>query len=289
MSIGGDASARGGTGAGNSSASQLGGVGGAGGKVTLIAHAIGLMASLSAAGGSGGGNGSYQGPGGAGGSITAFTNCADIQQPASGQHGRWRRQPHRRGRQPGAGLVSHSPRTRTPGARQLHRAQPRCDPLRTRDGWEARCDKGASRRPKKGLDPTHRVCKQVKLQVVAVSPGVAWTSDASSAINYTRQPSKTQTCAAPPKLNLPGKLGTTVASARRAHWVETLRFRSAGSGRCGRRSATGPHRPRHGHRKLTIRSRGTGARLRCRADREAGSGSLKLTEISPDGSTVEST
>jgi hypothetical protein len=74
MNLGGNVSAQGGSGSGNSSNNQLGGVGGAGGQITLIAHEVGLLASLEDAGGAGGGNGDYQGPGGPGGSITAYTD-----------------------------------------------------------------------------------------------------------------------------------------------------------------------------------------------------------------------
>jgi hypothetical protein len=288
LNIGGDASAQGGTGSGSSTSGQLGGLGGAGGQVRLIAHAIGLLTSLSDAGGSGGGNGDLQGPGGPGGTITAYTNVQifNSQRLVSADGGD--------GNPTGAagnevqdsspaslaatasGTVSFT--SHSPGAKHYL--------LETVAKAGAKTVEKTSKTT--GLHPATPVCQKVKLEVVAVSTtGVAWTSDPSNVINYTRQPSKTQTCSAPAKLRLPSKLGATVAAVRHAHWAETLRFHSAGIGAVNAKLHYRTVAGRHATvtTKLAIVKAGTHV-LRLTlppAVRAAGSGSLVLTEISPDG------
>ncbi len=196
MNIGGGASAEGGTGSGNSANNQLGGVGGAGGRITLIAHAIGVLASLSAAGGSGGGYGNYQGPGGAGGSITAYTDSEIFNSQrlvstdggdgnSTGAAGNHAQNSSPTGLHANAkGAVSFT--AHSPGA--------------TRYELETVGKHGATKvvektRKVRGLHPHTPICKRVRLQVVAVSAGVAWTSDASGPIKYIRRPSGSRTCA----------------------------------------------------------------------------------------------
>ena len=195
LSIGGGASAQGGAGSGNSANNQLGGVGGAGGRITLIAHAIGVLASLSAAGGSGGGYGSDQGPGGAGGSITAYTNSEIFNSQrlvstdggdgnSTGAAGNHLQNSSPTGLHANAkGAVSFS--AHSPGA--------------TRYELETVGKHGATRivertRKLRGLHPHTPICKRVRLQVVAVSAAVAWTSDAAGPIKYVRRPSGNRTC-----------------------------------------------------------------------------------------------
>jgi hypothetical protein len=289
LDIGGQASAQGGTGAGSSTSGQLGGLGGAGGKVTLIAHAIGLLTSLSAAGGPGGGNGDLQGPGGPGGTITAYTNVQifNSQRLVSADGGD--------GNPTGAAgneVQDSSPAslaTTASGTVSFTPHSPGATHYLIETVTKASTPKVVEKTSKtKGLHPATPVCQKVKLDVVAVSTtGVGWTSDPSNVINYTRQPSKTQTCSAPAKLRLPSKLGATVAAARHAHWAETLRFHSAGVGAVNAKLHYRTVAGRHATvtTKLAIVKAGTHV-LRLKlppAVRAAGSGSLVLTEISPDG------
>jgi hypothetical protein len=288
MNLGGNASAKGGSGSGNAASGQLGGAGGAGARITLIAHEIGLLASLSAAGGAGGGYDTEQGPGGPGGSITAYTNATIFSSE------RWVSTDGGDGNPTGAagnqtqnstpadlsenaeGLVSFT--THSPGATLYE--------LETiAKGGAAKVVVKATK--SLGLDPHTPVCKTVELAVVAISAGVAWTSDASTPIKYTRPPSKTQSCAAPAKLTLPKKLRTTLKGARRAHWVETLRFHSSGIGTVRVRLT---YRTTAGRRgtvttKLTLRRSGTRVMHLTLPSgvRAAGSGSITLKETSPDG------
>jgi hypothetical protein len=79
----------------------------------------------------------------------------------------------------------------------------------------------------------------------------------------------------------------TVAAARRKHWVEALRFRSAGIGsvRAALRYKTLAGRHATFNAKLTI-SRAGAHLLRLKlptAVRAAGAGSVKLIELSPNG------
>ena len=74
MNLNGNVSARGGDGGADPNSNRLGGAGGSGGQIEIVAHAVGTLASLSSQGGDGGGYNQSQGPGGAGGSIFAWTN-----------------------------------------------------------------------------------------------------------------------------------------------------------------------------------------------------------------------
>jgi hypothetical protein len=136
------------------------------------------------------------------------------------------------------------------------------------------------------LYPDTPLCQAVKLEVVAVSAAVGWTSDPTAPITYTHEPSKSQTCATPAKLKLPSKLSFTLASARRSHWAKTLHFRSAGIGtvKAVLRYSTLTGSRASFTTKLTIKKAGA-HKLRLKlpaAVRAAGSGTVKLTVISPD-------
>jgi hypothetical protein len=290
LSIGGNTSAKGGSGSSNATNGQLGGSGGAGGQVTLIAHAVGLLTSLSAAGGSGGGYDNEQGPGGPGGALTAFTNAPILnsQQLVSTDGGD--------GNPTGAAgnqVQNASPTSLASTAQGLVSFKSN-SPSATRYLLQIVAKAGTPTTVEKtskasGLQPATALCQKVTLEVVAVDPGIAWTSDPSSAISYTRQPSKTQTCAAPPKLTLPASLDTTVTRAKHRHWRETLRFRAAGIGTLKAKLTYRTLKP-HASRatltvKLTIRKRGAQVlRLSLPGTvHGAGSGTVKLTETSPDG------
>ena len=289
MNLGGPASAQGGIGSSNSAGNQLGGAGGAGGRITLIAHEVGLLVSLSAAGGSGGGYDNEQGPGGTGGSITAYTDAQIFNSE------RWVSTDGGDGNPTGAAgsqVQNQSPAALAADAKGLisFTAQ---SPSATRYELETIGKGGAVKVVGKttkaqAVDPDLPVCKTVQLEVVAIDDAVPWTSDPSNSIEYTRPPSNTQTCATPPKLTLPQKLATTLKGAKHAHWVEALRFHAAGIGTL---RATLTYRADSGPRS-TVR---TALKLKRAAGthvlhftlpngvRAAGSGSLTLTATAPDG------
>jgi hypothetical protein len=288
MNIGGNASAKGGTGSGNAASNQLEGTGGAGARITVIAHEIGLLVSLSAAGGSGGGNGNEQGPGGAGGSIIAYTDAQIFNSE------RWVSTDGGDGNPTGAAgsqVQNQAPASLTADTKGLISFTPH-SPAATGYKLETIGKGGAVKAVAKttkfqGLRLRLPVCDTVKLQVVAISPGVEWTSDPSNVLTYTRPPSKTQTCTEPPKLTLPAKLGSTLKGAQHSHWVETLRFHSSGIGAlrvtltfrtaAGRRSTV--------RTKLAIKKAGNRVLHLTlpKSVRAAGSGSVTFRETSPDG------
>jgi hypothetical protein len=254
----------------------------------LIAHAIGLLTSVSAAGGSGGGNGALQGPGGPGGSVTAYTNAQifNSQRVVSADGGD--------GNPTGpAGneVQNSSPASLAATASGTVRFAPH-SPGATHYLIETVEKKGTPRvvektSKTKRLHPLTPVCQAVKLEVLAISPGVPWTSDPSNVISYKRPPSKSQTCAAPPKLTLPSKLDGTLAGAQHSHWVEALGIRSRGIGTLKASLEYRTVTNRHAKVAVTLAITKAGAHVLHltlpRAVRAAGSGSLRLTEISPDG------
>jgi len=288
MNIGGDASAKGGSGSGNAASNQLGGTGGAGAQITLIAHQIGLLVSLSAAGGPGGGNGNEQGPGGAGGSIIAYTDAQIFNSE------RWVSTDGGDGNPTGAAgsqVQNQAPASLTADTKGRISFTPH-SPGATGYELETIGKGGVVRVVAKttrfhGLRPRLPVCDTVKLQVVAITPRVEWTSDPSNALMYTRPPSKTQTCAEPPKLTLPATIGSTLKGAQHSHWVETLRFHSSGIGalRVNLTFRTSAGRRSTVRTKLTIKKAGNRVlHLMLPASvRAAGSGSVTFRETSPDG------
>ena len=283
MNLGGNTSAIGGSGSGNAANNQLGGSGGAGGRITLIAHGVGLLASLSAAGGAGGGYGNDQGPGGHGGSITAYTSATIFNSE------RWVSTDGGDGNPTGAAgnqTQNASPTALGVGAKGLISFTTH-SPGATRYALEMIKKGGATKvleRTTKshGLRLRTPLCKKVKLEVVALSSGVPWTSDPSNPIDYERPPSKTQSCAAPAKLTLPKQLDSTQKRMRHARWIETLRFGAAGIGML---RVTLKYRGATITTDLMIKKPGTKVlHLTLPASvRAAGSGSIALRATSPDG------
>lgn len=288
MNLGGNASAKGGMGSGNLANNQLGGAGGAGARITLIADQIGLLASLSDAGGPGGGYGDEQGPGGPGGSITAYTDTPIFNSE------RWVSSDGGDGNPTGAAgnqVQNSAPASLSADATGLISFSPH-SPSATRYELEAVAKGGVVKVVEKttksqALHPDLPVCEKVELEVVAIDAGVAWTSNPSNSIEYTRPPSKTQTCAAPPKLTLPKKIDTTLKKARRAHWVDVLRLHSAGIGRLRVALTYTTDAGLRGSAITFLKIRKAGTRVLHltlpHGVRAAGSGSVTLKETSPDG------
>jgi hypothetical protein len=288
MNLGGNVSAKGGSGSANAVTSQLGGAGGAGGRMTLIAHEIGLLVSLSAAGGAGGGNGDQQGPGGPGGSITAYTDAQIFNSE------RWVSTDGGDGDPTGAAgsqVQDSAPSSLSADAKgrigfTTHSSGATAYELETID--QSGTAKVVKKTTKSSELQLHiPVCERVELQVVAINAGVSWTSDPSTPIKYTRPPSKTQACTAPPKLSLPQELQTTLTRAQRAHWVETLHLHSAGIGAVRVRLRYMTDAGRRGSVTTKLRIRRAGDRVLHLTlpsqVRAAGSGTVTLTETSPDG------
>lgn len=294
LNIGGNASAKGGSGSANAANTQLGGLGGAGGQITLIAHTVGLLSSLSAAGGAGGGNGDQQGPGGKGGSIIAYTNATIFNSQ------RWVSTDGGDGNPTGAAgnqVQNSAPANLTVNARGAVTFAPhspgakRYELEEIRKGGKTKVVARTTRA--RDLHPHTPICETVKLEVVAIRASVAWRSDGSSPIRYTRQPSRTQSCATPPKLRLPPRLTSTLAQAQHAHWIEAVHLHCTGIGAV---LATLFYRTLEGHRATTttrvaITKTGTHVlKLTLpQAVRGLGSGSVVLNEISPDGKHHSST
>ncbi len=288
MNIAGNVSARGGSGSANAVNGQHGGDGGAGSGITLIAHEVGLLASLSAAGGAGGSYGTAQGPGGRGGSITAYTDATLF------NNERWVSAVGGDGNPTGvagkqtqnaaptalsadaAGLISFT--THSPDATGY-------EIVMVEQGGVTKVLRRT--RTATALALRTPVCEAVNLEAVAVSPGLAWMSDPSNAISYERPPSRTQGCQDPPKLLLPARLDSTLEQAQHAHWVQALNFRARGIGSLQVRLA---YRTTKGKRataatSLTINTAGAKVlHLQLpRGVRAAGSGSITFSVTSPDG------
>lgn len=302
LSLGGNATAEGGTGGNSQINGSLGGGGGSGGQVLIVAHAVGPLASLSAAGGAGGNDGDTQGPGGAGGSITAFTNAPifdDLQLVSSdggdgnptGPAGTQQQNQSPTGLTADAstGLISFT--SQSPAAQAYNIMMSVAGAAAT----TALTTSSTS-----GLHIDAPLCQTVSLTVVAVDKAVSWTSDPSSAVSYLRQPSPAQTCSDAPSITAHTTLSRSLKRLRRAHWVATLRLKLNGVGQLvtellASRASTSAtkHHKRHDltARKLllTLPARAvTPGTLTLRvplpvAARAPGKYTIRLTTTSPDG------
>jgi len=289
MNLAGNVSAQGGTGSPNAADSQLGGHGGSGSRITVIAHELGLLASLSAAGGAGGGYDTSQGAGGPGGSITAYTNATIF------NNERWVSTDGGDGNPTGA--AGNKTQNASPAALSVDsKGQLGFTPhspdatgyevLLVAKGGTTKVLKRTTRTT--GLTVRTPLCQPVELEVVAVRAGLSWTSDPSTAIRFERPPSTTQGCSDPAKLTLPAQLRSTIKQIQHAHWVETLRFQTGGIGSLQATLRYRTVRRRRATVVTTVVIRRPGTKvLHLQLPpgvRAAGSGSITLRESSPDGS-----
>ncbi len=306
LTIGGYASAAGGTGSGNPNSPGLGGTGGAGGPVVIVASAMGTLASLSSAGGDGGQNGPTQGPGGVGGAITAYTTAPifDAHKLVTSDGGN--------GNPTGAAGPQHQD---TPPSNVT------IDPVNgvlgftsnspDAQGYELLMAAGSAA-PTTVLTTAATaalpltaapVCQQVTFTVVALNATIPWASAPSPGVQYTRQPSATQTCAQAPAIVLPAAKKLSLGLLRRVGWVVSVPITLSGIGTVQAtltRTSTTPRarkrRRKHASRAsapvqvlttaaLPVTRPGT---LRVRlhlpaAGRVEGAYRLQVTSTSPDG------
>jgi len=292
--------AEGGWGASHSVDGTLGGRGGDGGRIDVIARAIGSIVAISAHGGAGGDWGDDRGPGGSGGAVHAWTDAPlfDDQKvvdtdggdgnPVGASGGKVTQQsPLAPAVDAGSGLISFT--SRSPGAQgyRLMR-QVASGPL------ELVLTTGAS----SGIAPPKGpVCQAVTFTVVAFNDAVGWSSPASPPVSYTRPPSATQGCSDAPALTVNGRLRFSRRALRRHKWKATVALRSSGIGSL---QGTLHKAPRRGARrsaraltKVSAKITKAGAqRLRVklpRAARRPGRYVLRLTTTAPDGTARRTT
>lgn len=292
--------ADGGWGASHSVDGTLGGRGGDGGRIDIIARAIGSTVAISSHGGAGGDWGDDRGPGGSGGAVHAWTDAPlfDDQKvvdtdggdgnPVGSSGGKVTQQsPLAPAVDAGSGLISFT--SRSPGAqgyrlmRQLAGGAP-----------ELVLTTGSSA----GIaPPPGPVCEAVTFTVMAFNDAVGWNSPSSPAVSYTQPPSATQGCGDAPALTADGRLRFSRRALRRHKWEATLALRSSGVGslqgtlhKAPRRGARGTSRALT---KVTAKlAKAGGQKLRVklpRAARKAGRYQLRLITTAPDGTARRTT
>ncbi len=252
LSLGGQTRAEGGAGAGSPVANAPGGHGGNGGRLDLIAKALGTIVSISTHGGNGGDYGDSQGPGGTGGGIYGWTDAPlfDDQKVVDSDGGSGHpvgssgvrtqeNSPTALSVDPATGVLTFT--SRSPDA-QLYRV------LRSVGGAPATVALESGKTT--GLAPASPVCVPVTFTVVAVQKDLGWTSDAPAPVSFTRPPSATQGCSDAPKLSAAARLRFSLRTLRGRKYRATLKLRADGIGsvqasllpvrRKGHRAATKP-------------------------------------------------
>jgi hypothetical protein len=303
LSLDGGAFAVGGRGSNNPTSGHLGGTGGQGGRIDVVAHTLGPITAISSAGGPGGSYGADQGPGGAGGPIFAWTDAAlfDSQKVVdsdggdgnpTGQAGGQHQNSSPTGLQVLGGRLSFT--SRSPDA-QGYRL------LRSASGGppQAILQTAATT----GLRASAPLCVPVTFTVVAFNAPAGWISDPSPAISLTRPPSAKQSCQEAPRLTAVGTAHESLKRLRRAAWKATFPITTSGIGRLDVRvlavkvvstKQRGKHKHKHKTR-TTRRTLFTWSTQLARAGRvalrmhlpksahHAGSYVLHLVTTSPDG------
>ncbi len=304
LSLDGGALASGGGGSQNPTSGHLGGTGGQGARIDLVAHALGPISAISSAGGSGGGYGADQGPGGAGGPIYAWTDgpLFDSQKVVDSNGGD--------GNPTGAAGAQHQDSSPT-GLTLLSPDGVLGFTSRSPDAPAYRLEQFVGGTPQpvlqtaatSGLRPRVPICVPVTFTVVAFDSGVGWTSNAAPALTFTRPPSATQRCQDPPRLTVPGSARASLRTLRRRGWQDSIAITTSGIGSVGAALETagtpsGGGKRGRGHKppaaKHTVlalygmplaRTGGATLRLHLPATaRRTGAYLLKLLTTSPDGS-----
>jgi hypothetical protein len=302
LSLGGGAYAGGGRGSGNPTSGQLGGTGGQGGRIDVIARALGPITAISSAGGPGGNYGADQGPGGAGGPIFAWTDAAlfDSQKVVdsdggdgnpTGQAGPQRPNSSPTGLQQLGGALSFT--SQSPDA-QGYRL------LASVTGGPAQA--ALQTTATSGLRPSVPMCVPVTFAVVAYNASVGWTSNPSPPVAYVRQPSARQNCPDAPRLTATQTVHQSLKRLRRAAWKAKIPITTTGIGKLDLSFVavtvvTTKQRGKHGHKKTrttrrklftwsTRLARAGRVTLRVRLPKSArhdGTYVLSLVTTSPDG------
>jgi hypothetical protein len=301
LSLDGGAYAGGGRGSGNPTSGHMGGTGGQGGRIDVIARALGPITAISSAGGSGGDYGADQGPGGAGGPIFAWTDAAlfDSQKVVDSDGGDGNPTGAAGGQRPNAsptglqelgGTLSFSSQSPDAEGYRLLRSVGGGPP-------QAVLQTAAT----SGLRPGVPICVPVTFTVVAFNGSVGWTSDPSPAVAYTRPPSDTQSCTDAPRLTAVQTAHLSLRRLRRAAWNAKIPLTTSGIGRLDasviavtvvgtRHRGKHKHKTRTTHRTLftwsTQLARAGRVRLRIhlpKSAHRAGSYVVHLLTTSPDG------
>jgi hypothetical protein len=232
MSLDGSVSSAGGTGSGNTNSHALGGSGGTGGRIVIVAGAVGPLASLSSDGGDGGSYGNTEGPGGGAGAILAFTTAPvfNAHQSVTSDGGN--------GNPIGVAGVQHQDTAPSavlvnPATGALNFTSNSPDAL----GYQLLMAVGTgtptavlATAATSGLTATAPICQQVTFTVEAVNSTFGWTSAPSPGVQYTRQPSTTQTCSQPPPLSIPAIGHLSRRRLRRDRWVVAVPVKLNGIG-----------------------------------------------------------
>jgi hypothetical protein len=269
----------------------IGGAGGAGGRVDVIAHAVGVLASISTAGGTGGGYGKTQGAGGAGGAIWGWTdapifNAHEVVTAAGGD-----------GNPAGADGATHQEQSPTgltvapkTGLASFTSRSPDAQRYRVlftpTGGTQITAEQAAANA---GLRLAVPVCKPGQLTVVAVDDANGWVSDPSPAVAYTRPPSNTQTCSKAPGIRAAATVKRTLKALKRAAFVANIKFRAAGIGKLTATLALAGKRGHRAHKLATVSAAITRPGVQTvhlhlpAGARSRGSYVLQLATTSPDG------
>jgi hypothetical protein len=287
LSLDGGAFATGGRGQYNPTSGHVGGPGGRGGRIDVIAHALGPITTISSAGGDGGSYGSDQGPGGAGGPIFAWTDAPlfDSQKVVMSDGGdgnpvgaaglqRQDSSPTALRLNPTTGALSFT--ARSPDA-QRYRL------LASINGAAPRAILQTS--ASSGLKPRTAACVRVSFTVVAVNDPLGWTSDPSPAVSYLKSPSAAQRCDQVPPLRTRQSNQRSLRKLRHAGWRTTVALTARGIG-----ALTAHLHSRHGGPELwtwsTRINRAGLVDVPLRLPRQArkrGSYVLTVVTTSPDG------
>jgi hypothetical protein len=232
LNLDGGAFASGGRGQYNPTSGHHGGPGGRGGRIDVIAHALGPITTISSTGGDGGSYGTDQGPGGAGGAIYGWTDAPlfDSQKVVVsdggdgnpvGPSGVQRPNSSPAGLTVNAANGTLSFTSRSPDA-QRYRL------LESVNGASARTVLETS--ATSGLRPNTDVCVPVSFNVVAVNDPVGWTSDPSATVSYMKPPSPTQRCDQAPPITTQQSSQRSLRRLRRSGWRTTIVFTTRGIG-----------------------------------------------------------
>ncbi len=267
LSLAADASAEGGSGASDSVNGKLGGRGGSGGRIDVVARAIGPVVSLSSRGGNGGDYGYVQGPGGAGGPIFAWTNAplfdaqkvvdsdgGDGNPTGTGGHEQQESSPTALSIQASSGLLSFTSRSQDAQRYRVLRSIGGAPP-------QTVLETSATSR----LKLSAPLCTPVTFTVVAVNVLMGWTSDPSPPVAYVRAPSTNQGCSEAPRVLAPAHEQRSLRGLRRANWVLNVSVKTSGLGTL----------------QATLKRIGRNASLATASARLAGSGSQMLRLRAP--------
>ncbi|MHB8695256.1 MAG: beta strand repeat-containing protein [Solirubrobacteraceae bacterium] len=242
LGLAGGVYAQGGGGGSSKAAGNVGGAGGAGANVDVIAHAVGSLGAISARGGDGGDYGKTQGPGGAGGAITVWTDApifnAQVVVTSQGGNGN------------PAGTAGAKRQNSSPsglaisplGVLSFTSNSPDATGFRALGVSVGSGSTGATgatgptgmtlaqTNATAGVKIATPLCQTERITVVAQSSAIAWTSDPSNTVAFTRQPSDTQSCADAPLLTVAANVVRSRTRLRAAGWVAALTVSSSGIG-----------------------------------------------------------